>query len=257
MLQLRKFCKSYPTMETRVLNDINFTLNQEDFCVLIGSNGSGKSTLFKAITGEIRPCIGTISLNGKNITPLTKAKRSQLISHVSQDITLGTTQQMTLLENLSLSYMRGKNATFSFFKQNRSLLKEQISAQGLGLEKYFDKKMSALSGGQRQMAATVMATLSKPEILLLDEHCSALDPKTQIKVMEYTDKVIATHRISALMITHSLSDAITYGNRLVMLHQGKIVLDLNETQKRKLQIADLLAMFQQVEKETSDDHIND
>jgi putative tryptophan/tyrosine transport system ATP-binding protein len=247
MLQLKDIVKIFPTIDEPVLNGINLELQQGDFCVLIGSNGSGKSTLMKTIAGEYLPTTGTIFLNNQNISTLKVTQRSSYISSVSQDITLGTTGEMTLLENLMLSLMRGKKARLSSYRQGIALLKEKIAALGLGLENYFETPLANLSGGQRQMIATVMATFSEPALLLLDEHCSALDPRMQTKIMEYTSMSIQKQKLTALMITHNLKDAIQYGNRLIMLHQGKIALDLNGEQKAKLTIGTLLNLFQQKE----------
>ncbi len=243
MLQLHRLVKSFPSKVTPILNGIDLTLDRGDFCVVIGSNGSGKSTLLKTLSGEYTVDSGNITLNNKNISSLSIASRARYISSVSQDVTLGTTSELTLLENFCLSGLRGKKATFSKFNRQQDSLEEKIASLGLGLEKYLHTPLIALSGGQRQMIATIMALHSHPQLLLLDEHCSALDPKTQLKVMAYTNEMISEQGMTALMITHHLSDAIRYGNRLIMLADGKIVLDLNADQKQRMTVNELIDLF--------------
>lgn len=250
MLKVQSITKSFPTVFEPVLKNISFELEIGDFVVLIGSNGSGKTTLLKTISGEYTPDAGHIILNGRNITKLSGYRRAKLISSVSQDPNKGTVQDMSILENLVLAKMRGNSAKFKSYKRYSQELKEKISALSLGLNHSFDTPLSALSGGQKQMIATIMATLSNPTLLLLDEHSSALDPKSQEILMTYTDQTIRDHRITALMITHNLKDAIKFGNRLIMLNQGHVVLDLKESQKRSLSPQDLLDMFQSYEKNT-------
>lgn len=243
MLQLNCIVKSFPSKVTPILNGIDLTLERGDFCVVIGSNGSGKSTLLKTLSGEYTVDSGNITLNNKNISSSSIASRARYISSVSQDVTIGTTSELTLLENLCLSGLRGKNATFSLFDRHEAILKEKMAALKLGLENYLHTPLIALSGGQRQMIATIMALHSHPQLLLLDEHCSALDPKTQLKVMAYTNEMISKQEMTTLMITHHLSDAIRYGNRLIMLADGKIVLDLNAVQKQTITVNELIDLF--------------
>lgn len=248
MLRLRSITKSFPFIFDPVLKQMSLDIRKGDFCILLGSNGSGKTTLFKTILGEYKVDSGDIFLNNQNITNLPTYKRAGFISSVAQDVTKGTIQEMSVLENLVLSQMRGKKASYQSYKHFLPLLKEKIASLGLGLERYIDKPLSTLSGGQRQLIATVMATLSHPLLLLLDEHCSALDPKTQDILMSYTNEIITKHHMTAMMITHNLRDALKYGNRLIMLSQGKIVVDMNAIQKQSLSIQDLLDMFQMYEK---------
>lgn len=249
MLALENISKSF-FMARPALDNISLRLNRRDFCVVIGHNGSGKSTLFKTIGGEITPDKGGISINQQDITQLKIHERAKFISSVLQDTTKGTIPEMTLLENLSLSLLRAKKASFGLFKKEIQPLKEKIASMGLDLEHYLHEPLASLSGGQRQLVAIMMATLAKPELLLLDEHCSALDPKTHAQVMAYTDKMIKEQGLTALMITHNLSDAIEYGNRLIMLSQGKIVLALDATQKKTLTIPKLLDVFHRSQGET-------
>lgn len=247
MLKLHKITKSFPLVFEPILKDISLELKEGDFAILIGSNGSGKTTLFKTISGEYLPDTGQIFLDNCDITKLPTYKRAKLISSVSQDITKGTIQEMSVLENMALSYMRGKASSFKTYKKILPLLREKITSLKLGLEKYLDTPLAALSGGQRQLIATIMAMSSNPALLLLDEHCSALDPKTQEILMAYTSKTILEQKKTALMITHNVKDVLTYGNRLLMLRQGKIVADLDASQKQKLSLNDLLHMFQKEE----------
>ncbi len=247
MLHINRIVKSFPSQVRPILNDIDLTLEKGYFCVVIGSNGSGKSTLLKTLSGEHLVNSGNISLNGKDITSLSIAARAHMVSSVSQDVTIGTTSELTLLENFCLSGLRGKKATFALFNRNESLLREKIASLGLGLENYLHTPLVALSGGQRQMIATVMALHSQPQLLLLDEHCSALDPKTQLKVMAYTNEMIRSQEMTALMITHHLSDAIRYGNRLIMLANGKIILDLKAHEKHAMTVNQLIDLFHTVE----------
>ncbi len=247
MLCLKNISKSFPSVFEPVLKNINLELKTGDFCVVIGSNGSGKSTLIKTVSGEYSSDSGTLFLNNQNITNLSLHKRAKFISSVAQDVSKGVVQEMTLLENLALSQKRGYPATYSFYKRQSEFLREKVASLGLGLENYLHTPLSQLSGGQRQMIATLMATLNSPPLLLLDEHCSALDPKTQSMVMEYTADIINKQNITALMITHHLGDAIRYGNRLLMLHQGAVVLDVQDAQKQTLKISTLLDLFHRYE----------
>ncbi len=243
MLRLNRIVKSFPSSVSPILNGIDLNLEKGDFCVVIGSNGSGKSTLLKTLAGEHSVDSGNITLNNIDITSLSIAARARYISSVSQDVTLGTTSELTLLENFCLSGLRGKKATFSKFNRQQDRLEEKIGTLGLGLEKYLHTPLVALSGGQRQMIATIMALHSHPQLLLLDEHCSALDPKTQLKVMAYTNEMISQQEMTTLMITHHLNDAIRYGNRLIMLANGKIVLDLNVREKQNITVNELIDLF--------------
>ena len=236
MLKLNKLIKSFAGKFDPVLKGIDLSLKSGEFCVIIGSNGSGKSTLMRCISGEYEVDKGTIETN-----------KNAVISSITQDINKGTIPEMTLLENISLSRIANKSASLKLYKQNKDKIISIIKDLNLGLESYIDQPLSALSGGQRQMIATLMAFSSSPEILLLDEHTSALDPKHQQLLMEYTANHIKQHNITSLMITHKLEDAVRYGNRLIMLHQGHIVLDLNEKEKQKLDANSLLKLFHQHE----------
>ena len=236
MLKINNLYKIFSGNCNPILNGINLELAPGDFCILIGSNGSGKSTLLKSIDGEYKADKGEI-LTDKNT----------LIASVSQDINKGTIAEMTLLENMVLSGLLGKKASLSFYQSKIDEIKITVKELGMGLENYIDRPLSVLSGGQRQMIATLMAISSKPNILLLDEHTSALDPKTQDLLMKYTANAISKNKLTSIMITHKLNDAIRYGNRLVMLHQGQIVFNVKNKEKEALTIDELLSLFHQYE----------
>ena len=235
MLELKKVKKSFPGKFEAVLKGVDLTLSPGEFCILIGSNGSGKSTLMRCVSGEYDIDSGTINSNNK------------VIASVTQEIAKGTIPEMTLLENITLSKLLDKSASFSFYKKHREEAISVVKELGIGLEKYIDQPLSSLSGGQRQMIATLMAIHSKPNVLLLDEHTSALDPKAQNLLMEYTVKNISKNKITTIMITHKLDDAIRYGDRIIMLHQGKIVFDIKGKEKQSLNVSQLLDLFHKYE----------
>ena len=236
MLNLKNIVKTFAGSFKPVLSNLNLHLSKGEFCIIIGSNGSGKSTLMKSISGEYAINSGEIILDKRAI-----------IANVTQDINKGTIPEMSLLENMVLSGLLGKNASFSFYKNKSSKIIEIAKELGIGLESYIDRPLKHLSGGQRQMIATLMAISSSPDLLLLDEHTSALDPKMQNLLMEYTAKAIEKNKITTLMITHKLDDAIRYGDRLIMLHQGKVVFDVRGKEKHSLKIDQLLALFHSYE----------
>lgn len=236
MLELQKVIKSFSGNFNPVLKGINLDLLPGDFCIVIGSNGSGKSTLMKCISGEY-------SFDSGNIV----VPKELSIACVTQDINKGTIAEMTLLENMMLSKLYNKKAKFKFYSNFTREAIEAVKELGVDLAKYIDDPLGNLSGGQRQMIATIMAINSKPDILLLDEHTSALDPKAQNFIMDYTIKNIEKNKITTMMITHKFDDAIAYGNRLIMLHQGEIVFDLKGDEKKKLSVEQLLQIFHQYE----------
>ncbi len=229
MLKLHHINKSFSGMSQPVLNNLSFTLRPHEFCVLIGSNGCGKSTLLKSIAGEIAIDSGTIELPHRN-----------RVATVNQDPRLGTIPELSILENVVLSLLRNKSAGLRFYRHYESMAIQLIRELGLGLENRLHEKMQHLSGGQRQVIATLMAIHAKPKILLLDEHTSALDPIMQKRLMHYTAQSIHREKISCIMISHHLHDAIHYGDRLIMLHQGSIVLDVTGSEKQQLTVNDLL-----------------
>ena len=231
--------------EKRALNNVNLTLEDGDFVTVIGGNGAGKSTLLNAISGVFEPDAGVIELNGKDITKLAEYKRAKYIGRVFQDPMKGTAADMEIAENLSIAARRGakRKLIWGLPKAEREGYKKKLAELGLGLEDRLSGKVGLLSGGQRQALTLLMATLVKPELLLLDEHTAALDPKTAEKVLEITDKVVRANNLTTLMITHNMRDAIKHGNRLIMLHEGRIIIDVSGEEKQNLTVEDLLTMF--------------
>ena len=234
MIKLKNIKKSFSNAFKPVLDDINLTINSNDFCVVIGANGSGKSTLLKVINGTYPQDSGSVELEGA-------------VAQVEQDVNQGCIPELTLLENIALSSM--KKPKFAFYKRYAPNIVDKIKSLNISLEGYLNQPLKALSGGQRQTIATLMAITSGCNILLLDEHTSALDPKMQLMLMEYTAKQIESLKLTAIMITHKMDDAIKYGNRLIMLHQGKVVLDVAGKAKNSLKVADLLKLFHNYEDE--------
>lgn len=232
--------------EKTVFNGLNLEINQGDFISVIGSNGAGKTTLLNTISGNIDLDDGYIEVDGKNINNLAKHKRGEFISKVYQNPALGTAPSMTIFENLSMADNKGKTfglslgLNYSRKKYYMNLLKEL----DLGLENLLDTEVQYLSGGQRQCLALIMATLNQPKVLLLDEHTAALDPKTSKIIMDKTEEIVKKSEISTLMITHNLQDAIRYGNRLIMLHNGEIILDIKGKEKEELTQDALMEIFQ-------------
>lgn len=238
-LELYNISKTfYPGSPNQVdaLSDINLQVEKGDFITLVGGNGAGKSTLLNAISGYFLPDTGEILVNGENITYLSEEKRAPYISRVFQDPKMGTAPRMTVLENLSLAYRRGekRGLRFGTSKEEKEIFHEALKSLGLGLEKRMDAEIGLLSGGQRQSIALLMATLKRPEILLLDEHTAALDPKTAKIVLELTNQKVQELGLTSIMITHNLKDAIQYGNRMLVLHHGRIIKEYNRFEKRKL-----------------------
>ena len=227
------------------MDGINLHLREQDYCVIIGSNGSGKSTLFKVISGEYSHSSGKITLSGVDIGVKTISERARYISSVSQNVSRGTVGELSVMENIALSNMRMREAGFSYYNQNKAEIERSIKSLGLGLEHLVENKISDLSGGQRQAIATLMAVHPKPQLLLLDEHTSALDPKSREKVMEFTDKIICSNHLTAMMITHNIQDALRYGNRLIVMSQGRVVRDFNAEEKGQLTENKILDVFHQ------------
>ena len=233
--------------ENHVLRGIDLTMQQGEFITIIGGNGAGKSTLLNSIAGTIPVEQGTILLNGENITRQSVTRRSKAVSRVFQDPKMGTAVRLTVEENMALAMKRGQKRGFRYgVKANdRGFFKEQLARLRLGLEERLGAEIGLLSGGQRQAITLLMATLQRPELILLDEHTAALDPKTSVTVMELTTKLIQEQSLTAFMVTHDMEDAIRYGNRLIMLHQGQIVVDLSQDKKKDLTVPQLMALFHQ------------
>ena len=246
MLELQNVTKFFPQNTQAALKNINLKVEESEYCIILGSNGSGKSTLLKVISGEYQADSGEVILNGKNVTKYPLHVRAKEIGSVAQDISKGTIDEMTLLENISLSKMRGRSAKYKFFtKQNNEII-EDIKSLGLDLEKYINTNISSLSGGQRQSIASLMAMSPKPKLLLLDEHTSALDPRSKEKIMNFTDSYIRNHNITTIMITHSIADAINYGDRLIIMHHGIIAYDVSGAEKSKLNEQTILDILHKV-----------
>ncbi len=232
--------------EKAALNGVNFYLDDGDFCTVIGGNGAGKSTMLNAVAGVWPIDEGVILLDNKNITGVPEHKRAAYLGRVFQDPMTGTASTMEIQENLALAARRGKSRTLGWgiTRQEKEKYRELLKMLELGLEERLTSKVGLLSGGQRQALTLFMATLQQPRLLLLDEHTAALDPKTAEKVLKVTDKIIAENHLTALMVTHNMKDAIAHGNRLIMMHEGKVILNISGEEKKKLTVADLMHQFE-------------
>lgn len=229
------------------LNGLDLTLNDGDFVTVIGGNGAGKSTLLNAVAGVWKPDYGTIEIDGIDVTNMPEHKRAKFLGRVFQDPMKGTSPDMEIAENLAIAARRGtkRRLVWGFKKAEREQYKELLATLELGLETRLSTKVGLLSGGQRQAVTLLMATLKKPKLLLLDEHTAALDPKTASKVLALTDKLVKENGLTTLMITHNMYDAIAYGNRLIMMDEGRIVVDVSGEAKKKLTREELLSLFEQ------------
>lgn len=248
MLKLEHVTKIFNrgTVDEKVaLDDVSLTIKEGEFVTVIGGNGAGKSTMQNAICGTFQPDAGRILIDDVDITPLPEYKRAPFLGRVYQDPMMGTAAGMQIEENLALASRRGKKRGLrpGIRKVEREDYKLMLAELGLGLESRLSAKVGTLSGGQRQALTLLMATLVRPKLLLLDEHTAALDPKTAAKVMEITKRIVEENELTTLMITHNMRDAIEYGNRLIMLHEGKIILDVSGEEKKNLTVTDLLEMF--------------
>lgn len=234
--------------EKQALCGIDLTVNDGDFITVIGGNGAGKSTLLNVISGVFPTDAGSISLNGKDLTALKEYKRAKYISRVFQDPLSGTAASMNIEENLALAARRGKRRglKWGMSKDELAGYKELLKGLDLGLEDRTGQKVGTLSGGQRQALTLLMASVVSPELLLLDEHTAALDPKTAGKVLALTDEIIKKENLTVLMITHNMNDALSYGNRLIMMNGGRIIFDVCGEEKKRLTVKDLLEKFESV-----------
>lgn len=251
MLEVKKLTKIFNagTVNEKVaLRELDLTLNDGDFVTVIGGNGAGKSTLLNMIAGVYPTDGGSILIDGVDVTDLPEYKRAKYIGRVFQDPMMGTAADMWVEENLSIAERRGKRRGLSWAIHNsdRARYKARLAELGLGLEDRLSTKMGLLSGGQRQAVTLLMATMQRPKLLLLDEHTAALDPKTAAKVLEITEELVEVDSLTALMVTHNMRDAIAYGNRLIMMNHGNIILDISGEDKKKLTVADLLAKFEEI-----------
>ena len=248
MLELKSIYKTFNpgTINAKTaLQDLSLTLNDGDFVTVIGGNGAGKSTMLNAVAGTFTVDAGTIAIGGVDVTHLPEHRRAKFIGRVFQDPLMGTAPTMQIEENLALAARRGRRRGLSWgiTRAEREEYREKLKTLGLGLEDRMTSKVGLLSGGQRQALTLLMASLRRPELLLLDEHTAALDPATAAKVLELSDRIVAENHLTAMMITHNMRDAITHGNRLIMMNAGRIILDISGEEKKKLTKQDLLDRF--------------
>ena len=229
------------------LRSLDLTLNDGDFVTVIGGNGAGKSTMLNAVAGVWKPDYGTIEIDGVDVTNMAEHKRAKFLGRVFQDPMKGTAPDMEIAENLAIAARRGIRRKFlwGIRGNERTRYKELLATLELGLEDRLSCKVGLLSGGQRQAVTLLMATLNCPKLLLLDEHTAALDPKTAAKVLEITNKLVTENKLTTLMVTHNMHDAIAYGNRLIMMHEGQVVVDVSGEEKKQLTIRQLLDLFEQ------------
>ena len=251
MLKLDNIHKTFNpgTINEKIaLNGVNLTLNEGDFVTVIGGNGAGKSTTLNAIAGVWPIDSGKIYIGGDDVTKLSEHKRAKYLGRVFQDPMTGTATPMSIEENMAIAARRGEKRGLSWgiTHQERDTYREMLKALDLGLEDRLTSKVGLLSGGQRQAITLLMASIKKPKLLLLDEHTAALDPKTAAKVLEISDKIIAENHLTAMMVTHNMKDAIVHGNRLIMMHEGKVILNISGEEKKKLTVEDLLHQFEKV-----------
>lgn len=250
MLEIKNLSKTFNpgTINEKVaLSHLDLTLDDGDFVTVIGGNGAGKSTMLNAICGTWKPDEGQILVDGVDVTGMPEYRRAKFLGRVFQDPMLGTAADMEIEENLALANRRGSHRSlrWGITKGEREQFKKLLAPLGLGLEQRLTSKVGLLSGGQRQAVTLLMASLNQPKLLLLDEHTAALDPKTAAKVLEITDSIVNANKLTTLMITHNMRDAIAHGNRLIMMMDGKIIFDVRGEEKQKLTVELLLEKFSQ------------
>lgn len=248
MLEIKNVYKTFNpgTINEKVaLNNLSLTLNDGDFVTVIGGNGAGKSTMLNAISGVWKPDCGSIVIDGTDVTNMPEHKRARFLGRVFQDPMMGTAADMSIQENMALAVRRGKlrGLGWGITEKEKAYFRRELASLELGLESRVTSKVGLLSGGQRQAVTLLMATLKKPRLLLLDEHTAALDPKTAAKVLELSEKIISEHALTALMVTHNMKDAIRHGNRLVMMHEGRIIFDVSGQEKQNLTVEELVEKF--------------
>ena len=254
MLELKNISKTFNkgTVNAKTaLDNLSLTLNDGDFVTVIGGNGAGKSTMLNAISGVFRVDEGSIIADGVDITFLPDHKRARMIGRLFQDPMRGTAPGMSIEENLFLSSGRG-GWLGGINKKDREMFKEKLSSLSMGLEDRLNQPVGLLSGGQRQALTLLMATFNPPSLLLLDEHTAALDPATAERVLDLTDRIVKENKLTCLMITHNMRDAIRYGNRLIMMNEGHVIYDVRGEEKTKLEVSDLLQRFEQAGGEAND-----
>ena len=247
LINLKKAFNPGTINEKKALNGVSIKLEDGDFVTIIGGNGAGKSTTLNAIAGVWPVDEGAILINGQNVTGLSEHQRAKYIGRVFQDPMTGTAATMEIQENLALAARRGQNRTlrWGITRKEKAEYHELLKTLGLGLENRMTSKVGLLSGGQRQALTLLMATLKKPQILLLDEHTAALDPKTAAKVLQLSDEIIAANHLTAMMVTHNMANAIEYGNRLIMMNDGRIIYDVKGEEKKRLTVDDLMKKFEE------------
>ena len=251
MLEIREVRKTFfpGTVNEKVaLNGVDLTLNDGDFVTVIGGNGAGKSTLLNVVSGTLTADSGTVVLDGVDITRMPEHRRAKYLGRVFQDPMMGTAPGMLIEENLALAARRGKRRglRWGISSAEREHYRELLRQLDLGLEDRMSTRVGLLSGGQRQALTLLMASLQRPKLLLLDEHTAALDPRTAAKVLELSEKIVAEHRLTTMMVTHNMKDAIAHGNRLIMMNAGQVVLDIRGEEKSRLTVPQLLEMFNKV-----------
>ena len=256
LINLRKTYNAKTVNEKVALNGVNLHLNDGDFVTVIGGNGAGKSTTLNAIAGVWPIDEGQILIDGQDVTGLSEHRRAGLLGRVFQDPMTGTAATMQIEENLALAARRGQKRTLrvGITRAEREGYREKLKTLGLGLEDRMTTKVGLLSGGQRQALTLLMATLKKPKLLLLDEHTAALDPRTAEKVLQLSRQIIAENHLMTMMVTHNMRDAIAYGNRLIMMHEGRIILDISGEEKKHLTVEMLLEQFARA---SGDEFVND
>jgi putative ABC transport system ATP-binding protein len=242
---IRKTFKAGTVDEKIAINGIDLHIPAGDFVTVIGSNGAGQSTLLNLVSGTVEPDAGEIYLDGNQVTRIPEHKRSHYLGRIFQDPLLGTAATMTIEENLAMADLRGqrRGLRWGVAKSRRDFYRERLKMLNLGLENRLKESVSLLSGGQRQSLTLLMATLSLPKLLLLDEHTAALDPKTAQRVMELTDKIISENNLTTIMVTHNMNQAIRYGNSMIMLHEGKIIFRVEGDTKRALTVEEVVRKF--------------
>ena len=256
LIDIRKTFNAKTVNEKAALNGVNLHLEDGDFVTVIGGNGAGKSTILNAIAGVWPVDEGRIIIDGTDVTNLSEHRRANLLGRVFQDPMTGTAATMQIEENLALAARRGQKRTLriGITKAEREGYREKLKTLGLGLEDRMTTKVGLLSGGQRQALTLLMATLKKPKLLLLDEHTAALDPRTASKVLQLSRQIVEENHLMTMMVTHNMKDAIAYGNRLIMMHEGRVILDIKGEQKKHLTVEMLLEQFA---KASGDEFVND
>lgn len=250
MLEIKNVSKTFnigTINEKKALNKLSLKLNPGDFVTIIGGNGAGKSTMLNMIAGVYPIDGGQIIIDGVDISRMPEHKRAKYIGRVFQDPMMGTSAGMQIDENLALAFRRGEKRGLSWGikKSEKELYKEILAKLGLGLQTRMTSKVGLLSGGQRQALTLLMATLKKPKLLLLDEHTAALDPQTAKTVLDLTEQIVAEQNLTAMMVTHNMKDALSIGNRLIMMHSGRVIYDVSGEEKKKLKVEDLLRKFEE------------